>query len=197
MAWLVRGALFQPGRLTLQLLGAVVVHPPFVAQRIGPAKGMLVLENHTTYASVVNATREHLAQCAAAVFGWIGYGAGRQFEASVPSCAELDPVPDRIAYFGDLDPDGLDMAANAARAAATAGLPPVQPHRSLYRLLLKVGRSQRQATPARASEAGMRWLGDGLDQLAHRLLQAGERRPQEAVTRAMLRADHGWLASPE
>jgi hypothetical protein len=36
---LVGGVLFRPGRLTLERLGATVVHPPFVAERISRGDG--------------------------------------------------------------------------------------------------------------------------------------------------------------
>jgi hypothetical protein len=107
---------------------------------------------------------------------------GAAFEASVLSVAELPDVRD-IAYFGDLDADGLRIPASAAALAAAEGLPAIRPGRGLYRLLLEVGTQQTgqpRVDPARAAElAG--WLGESAP-AARELLTDGARIPQDGVS---------------
>jgi hypothetical protein len=72
--------------------------------------------------------------------GFVAYGAGRQFEASVEFVRELPRPITAISYFGDPDDPGLSIALNAARNAERAGLPPITPAEQLYSLLLEHGR---------------------------------------------------------
>lgn len=173
------GALFGPRRLTLALLRAERVAEPFAFTRLGEAPLLLVAENATTYRSLVTALP------ADGPVGVVAFGRGWQFCSSVVSAAGLDPPVSRIAYFGDIDAEGLRMAARAAAVARAEGLPPVEPAAVLYRLLLSVGTPQ----PARggpiqvAGEASAlaAWLpADERGPVAD-LLAAGRRLAQEWV----------------
>jgi len=138
-------------------LRIVVVHPPLVVERISEAGGGLLVENATTWWSLVTAGRHHVGNGAPATVGWVAYGAGNQVGAAVPGLARLRPTS--LWYFGDLDARGLRFAVDAARAAAEAGLPPVRPHHWLYETLLTVGRPQKRKVEWTWPEAGLAWLG--------------------------------------
>lgn len=190
---LVGGALFRPGRLTLERLGGTVVHPPFVAERISPATGLLIVENHNTYWSVVAAAHAHVALGAHCRFGWIAYGAGRQLEGSIASAHALHPLPSEIAYFGDLDADGLDIPINTSRVATEAGLPPVAAHLLLYGLLVDLGRLCRAVSKTAVPAGGPEWLGEPLARRVPTVLAGTERIAQEAVSRITLESTASWL----
>ena len=58
-------------------LRILVVHPPLVIERISDSTGGLIVENATTWLSLVSGVgREHVARGAATSIGWIAYGAG-------------------------------------------------------------------------------------------------------------------------
>jgi hypothetical protein len=68
--------------------------------------------------------------------------------------------PGALAYFGDLDVRGLEIAAAGARLAAELGLPPLNPAERLYRFLADHGHPARAGTcpdPAKA-RAAVTWL---------------------------------------
>ena len=115
---LMRTRLFTSGALTLDLLRCFQVPLPLTAQYVGqPGSNpqLLIVENHATYASVLTAARERIAEGAAG-FG-VGYGAGNQLPKAIGGAAQMDPPPAAIWYFGDLDVEGLRIAADAAAAA--------------------------------------------------------------------------------
>lgn len=174
---LARTSLFGPGRLTWELLRCRPVHPPFVWRETGPGPVLLVVENHHTYASLGEALPR------GGPVGFLAYGAGNHFVASVASAADLPRRPGRILYFGDLDRRGLDIPIAASAVAARLGLPPVEPAAALYHLLLEVGRPRPGDAPL-GSEAARRrasWLPAGVRGPAAALLERGERLAQEWV----------------
>ena len=182
--------LFGSAKLTLDLLAAYVVHPPFVRQPIPGVIGaeLLVVENHTTFDSVCRALADQVTAGAACPFRYVAYGAGNVFEASVSSIADLDPLPDRVRYFGDLDTEGLAIPMRASARALAAGFTAVEPHLGLYRLLLMYGRPQ----PATSRPMATGWLGP-LRQQVDALLSGGHRLAQEWVNLTLLRNDGRWL----
>lgn len=184
-----RGAL--RGR-PLDALRLQVVHPPLVIERISEAHGGLLVENATTWWSLVKVGREHVAAGADTSIGWIAYGAGNQVASAVPGLALLDPTS--LWYFGDLDAKGLRMAVDAARVALEEGMPPVRPHRLLYETLLSVGRPQRRRKPWSWQEAGLAWLGADLGPRVGAEL-SDSWLAQEWVSAGLLRRGATWLAT--
>jgi Uncharacterized protein conserved in bacteria C-term(DUF2220) len=186
---LIGTSLFAPDRLTLGLLRTFRAHPPLPVRRVGDGPILLVVENADTFDSI----RRTLADTPTAV-GHIAWGAGAAFEASVLSVGELPDVAD-IAYFGDLDADGLRIPASAAASAVIEGLPAVRPAHGLYQLLLEHGTAQPgqpPAAPERADELA-RWLSGSAP--VTQLLTDGARIPQESVSAALLaRTAEIWSA---
>jgi hypothetical protein len=184
--------LFGPGRLTLDLLAAYVVHPPFVWRPVLGAAGseLLVVENHNTFDSVCRALIDHVSAGVICPFRFVAYGAGNAFEASVAYIADLDPVPNRVRYFGDLDTEGAAIPSRASARAVAAALPAVEPHLGLYRLLLAQGTPQ----PALAPTVSTAWFGKLQADIAA-LFASGHRLAQEWVNVSTLRNDLSWLES--
>jgi hypothetical protein len=142
---------------------------------------MLIVENHATYASVLAAGRERVAKGAAG-FG-VGYGAGNQLPKAIGGVAQLAPQPTAIWYFGDLDVEGLRIAADAEAAAVAQGLPPIRPAVPLYQALLSGGvwQSGKKALDEATAWTATARLDDGLRSAAAAVLSAGTRIAQESV----------------
>lgn len=172
--------LFAPGRLTLELLRARRVHPPFVWQAVDQASAstLLAIENHHTYHTLFQALTPEDG------IGIVAYGYGRQFPSSVLFVTELPRTMTRILYYGDLDLEGLEIALETGRAARKAGLPPVEPAAGLYRLLLEVGRPGPE-TGRRVTEPAARracaWLPEDIRPVALELLMSKQRMAQEGL----------------
>lgn len=113
------------------------------------------------------------------------------------SIADLDRPISVIHYFGDLDPSGLRIPANASAVAVAAGLPAVRPAVGLYEALLAVGRPQAGQSSISPSDASRlaAWLAPAHRDAAARLLCDGQRLAQEAVGLAYLLRHEHWRNS--
>jgi hypothetical protein len=180
------GRLFADGHLTLEMLRARIVHPPFVFRRISDAPVLLVIENHHTYDSFANLLVQESG------IGILAYGAGSAFLGSVTYVSDLPRPIDEIRYFGDLDPRGLRIPLDAG--SAHPDLPEILPAERLYERLLQVGvPSPTRPVSADTANRLAAWLPPGLRPEVAAMLVNGRRMAQEAVgynvLRALLRAD--------
>jgi hypothetical protein len=187
-------SLFGPGRLTLAMLRTFRSHPPMPATRVGDGPTLLVIENEDTFTSIVTCAKAEPYD-----LGWVAWGAGGAFEASVRSVADLNPAVTAVRYFGDIDFDGLRIPASAAATALRENLPAVTPAIGLYTQLIEHGTPQPgQAIPEPgALSAARAWLlsaqpGDTVEAAVLGLLSAGHRLPQEAVGLRLLRHAGCW-----
>jgi hypothetical protein len=189
--------LFAPGRLSMEMLRARSYAPPFAYRRVGVGPVALVLENVTTYHSVLaNLPGD-------SPVGLVVFGAGGNFGASV--CYLLELMADGVAsaireirYFGDLDRRGLEIPVAAGAAAREVGLPAVRPAIGLWSRLLREGRPGPQA-PLDAPTAArlVAWLPSSLRAAARDRLISGVRLAQEAVGTKALSRDRKWCTWAE
>jgi hypothetical protein len=191
--------LFGRGRLTLDLLRTFRAHPPLPAVHIGTGAVLLVVENADTFATLLECVRRDSRE-----IGWIAWGAGGAFEASVRSAGDLDPAVTEIHYFGDLDYDGLRIPANACVTARTEGLPPLLPAVTLYQQLLatQIRQSGQPHVDEAARQPLIGWLAsaDTADSAkvaseVAQLLDDGQRVPQEALGSRELVSNGRWAGS--
>lgn len=178
-----RSMLFGPARLGYELLRCRPVHAPFVWRRTGAGAELLVVENHHSFETLASVVQ------AGGPVGMVAYGAGNHFIASVASIGDLDPVPERVWYFGDLDSNGLRIPVAAGTVAGELGLPAPQPAVGLYQLLLDHGRpAPARSPPLTAGVAAERvaWLPDPLRAPVAQLLTGGMRMAQEWVGTELL-----------
>ncbi len=159
----------------------------------GPRRRLLVVENSDTFDTLAG-----LLSGEPGPVGWIAWGAGQAFEASVLSVAELPQVTE-LRYYGDLDATGLRIPAAASELAIGEGLPEVQLSASLYRILLAQGALQRTNGEGRIDQdraaALAAWLLPELRREAARLLASGRRIPQEAAGFELLTRSRAWRGS--
>jgi hypothetical protein len=188
--------MFGPGRLTLELLRTFRAHPPLPAVHIGAGGVLLVAENADTFATLLECVRRDSRGV-----GWIAWGAGGAFEASVRSAGDLDPAVTEIRYFGDLDYAGLRIPTNACATARTEGLPPLLPAVTLYRQLLasRVRQGGQPQVEDAACQAVTNWLASTGTADSSRvarevvqLLRDGQRVPQEALGSRELISNGKW-----
>jgi hypothetical protein len=171
-------SLFGPGLLSLDLLRTYRTSPPFHEHSLDPHRtDALIAENWDTFVALSEAYRGT---------GLLLYGAGAHVTAALPSLVGR-PLT-RLQYFGDLDADGLAIAARADKVARTLGLGSARPALDLYRLMLEHGRPQPARVPRSIPEL-TDWLEDpDLIEAAASILGAGQRIAQECVGVELLRA---------
>lgn len=185
-------ALFREDRLTLEHLRCFTVPEPLGWQRGGRTDGpVIVLENLSTWHTYVEWDK------ARPQFSAVIYGGGNRFSEGVVFLRQIFAElggPREVRYFGDLDGAGLRIPRRAARVAAAAGLPAVEPHWESYHWLLGMTDG---ASPGEVIEetAGIRedceWLGE-LAGRAWEVIAGGRRLAQERVGREFLVSTGRW-----
>jgi hypothetical protein len=196
-----RSGLFFGDRERLhEVLRTFTVHPPLLAedfvekvgdgyyQRIGGGDVLLVVENVTTWWSLVNTLPENHR------LGYVAWGLGGTFRASINTISAKRDIAE-VRYFGDLDLSGLRIPTAAADIARKQGLPPVRPTERLYTALLDLGvPRQGKEPPAELSTAAelVDWLPVHLRTGSTSLLAKGQRLAQEWVGYRHLSHDKGW-----
>jgi hypothetical protein len=177
---LLNSTLFRPDRLSLNLLKCEIIGEPLGWKRGTTDTGkILVVENAATWHSYSrwNFHTNH--------FSAVVYGCGNRFAESIRYLADIlaeIPSPQRVFYFGDLDPQGLRIPTEAAQKSVRLNLPRVEPHLWSYANLLKIGHGKEvpfeAGEPASAIE--FEWL-TSLAQPVRKILESGKRLAQEHV----------------
>ncbi len=176
---LVKGALFRPGRLSLELLRCREVAPPltFEATPGSASSTALILENLHTYDSF------RRFNSIARMYGVIAYGHGSEFHATVGDVPRLREEfgVDTVDYFGDLDQRGLEIAVAANERLAAHGIHLTPAIRWYTELLDRAEARQLPGAACDISSQCVAWLPSELQARAKALLAAGYRAPQELV----------------
>lgn len=147
------------------------------------------MENLATYFSIWTLLKEQ-SRCSRPDVH-VGWGKGKSFAQSVLSIATLEPVPERVFYFGDLDLAGLRIAAGASACAVASGLPELRAAAPCYRFLLDGPARWRRPDKTNCqrypdSDEVCYWLPRSLRGSVRELLQARQRIPQERLSLQVL-----------
>lgn len=188
---LLGSTLFRTGRLSLDLLKCEIVGEPLGWKR-GPTDTgrILVIENAATWHSYAkwNAQRR--------IFSAVIYGCGNCFADGIRYLADIlaeFSAPQRIFYFGDLDPQGLRIPIEAAQRSVSLGLPTVKPDLWSYSNLLKAGCGREVEFEASepATEIEFEWLSQ-LAEPTRKILESGKRLAQEHIGWEFLSGEMNW-----
>lgn len=181
---LARTTLFGPGRLSFDDLACVRIPPPLAAAVIAPGPDILVLENSDTYWTAIDVLRA----CSGHPVGVVAWGAGRAFPSQVPALkvdvAGRGQAEGVIWYWGDLDPDGLVIASEAAVAGELNELR-VRPADALWEAMAERP-VQDPGTVDWTAAPGEEWLGSPLWHRLGHIRSVGGRVAQESVAAAAL-----------
>jgi hypothetical protein len=175
-----RTNLFGVGRLSLELLSCVRIPPPLAAARVGDGPDILVVENSDPYWVAVKT----LHSCPPHSVGVVAWGAGKSFPSQVPTLtvdvAGYGPAEGTVWYWGDMDPDGLAIATEAARLSKSGGGPPIRPATRLWAAMAE-SPVQSAGTIDWTNAPGRHWLGAELSARLDQVRTASGRVAQEAV----------------
>lgn len=154
--------LFGEGRLSLEMLSCVRRPPPLAAIHVGSGPDVLVVENSDPYWVAVDALRsepEHPV-------GRVVYGAGAQFPAQVRALtvdvADHGPVRGTVWYWGDMDPKGVWIAAEASRLSKLEAGPQILPAHQLWDAMADHPGQAAGQVDWSNSGMGLGWLGKDL-----------------------------------
>lgn len=175
-----RTALFGPGRLSMELLACARIPPPLAAAEVGTGPDVLVVENSDPYwmaIEILRASSRHSV-------GLVAWGAGKSFPSQIPTLnvdvAGHGPAQGTVWYWGDMDPDGLAIAVEAANVATAVEGPAIRPAARLWAAMADV--------PVQSSGSvdwpwalGQQWLGTELSDQLDVVRRARGRVAQESV----------------
>lgn len=168
--------LFAEGRLSLDLLRCRRYPPPLTITDVGAGPDLLVVENADPYWVAVETAR-----AAAGPVGKVAWGAGRGILQSVHAVTELPQPPQRIWYWGDMDPEGISIAASVATLVTDLGLPPLRPASALWAEMAACAIQEQGSVRWERTSSGERWLGAALWDALAPVRDARGRVAQEAV----------------
>lgn len=173
------------GKLDLRVIGAMEPEAPLVVKYCDDAKGrpLLLLENHHTYWSCVqwNAVVKR--------YSAVAYGNGNAILGAPVGLIEAAShgQASHIAYFGDLDPKGVEIASSLHVKLAAREGPVVKPATELYKLALS-SPVRRPMTADKMAYDGepLEWL-EALSGPVEEVFSKKQWIPQESVSSQRLR----------
>jgi len=117
--------------------------------------------------------------------GLVVWGAGKSFPSQVPALsvdiAGHGPVRGVVWYWGDMDPDGLAIAAEASRLSNLIGGPPIRPAQRLWGAMADVPVQNPGNVDWSHEKTGRGWLGTYLALRLNSIRAARGRVAQEVV----------------
>jgi hypothetical protein len=124
-----RGILFGPERLTLEMLGCEPESLPLASEQFSADPTLLIFEN----AAPFMLARKILTGTPRPAIGSLAYGAGKQVLKAVRYLAMVEPPIVEIQYVGDLDAEGMAIAAAFQRMSTSI---PVRPATRFHAAML-------------------------------------------------------------
>jgi hypothetical protein len=177
---IMRTNLFGDSRLSLTLLACARIPPPLAAARVGDGPDVLVMENSDPYWAAVRTLKANTPH----TVGVVAWGAGKSFPSQVPTLAVdiagYGPSQGTVWYWGDMDPDGLAIAVEAAKVSTAIDGPPIRPAARLWAAMAD-SPVQSAGSIDWPATAGQQWLGAELYDRLDVVRRARGRVAQESV----------------
>jgi hypothetical protein len=184
---LTKGALFASGCLTLEMLGCEPDALPLATEYLSSQPTMLVFENASPFMLARGIAACTLPQ----EIGRLAYGAGKQVLKAVPYFSMIEPAIKDVLYVGDLDAEGLKIAAELQRLSKTVAVQPAHEfHRTMLESATKLGFPDgwpvKDDQPLRGSDPAISNLDPVVAQKVSTIIAAGRRIPEEVLSRAAM-----------
>lgn len=182
-----RGMLFSPGRLTLGMLGCELESLPLASEHFSTKPKLLIFEN----AAPFMLARKILATTSQPVIGRLAYGAGKQVLKAASYLPMIEPVITEVLYVGDLDAEGMRIAAALQHLSKEI---PVRPATRFHKAMLESAsllessdgwpytHEREQNDPA----SGVSFLAADIREQVSSMIRNGRRIPEEALSFAAM-----------
>jgi hypothetical protein len=166
-------SLFARGRLTYELLRARRLPPPLHIVETGAGPDLLVVENSDPFWVCCDVAARSPR------VGRVAFGAGQAFLASSAAIALEEQLPERVFYWGDLDPKGVAIPTEAARTLTSLGIELAPAVPLWYAMILK---PQHATGSIEWRDDAGGWLGGELWTASQSVRKAKARVAQEMLT---------------
>jgi hypothetical protein len=180
-------SLFGSEKLTLEMLGCEREVLPVAIDQFSSNPRLLLFEN----AAPFMVARRMMAQATKSSIGIIAYGAGKQILKSVGYFSMLKCPLEEILYVGDLDCEGIQLAATfSLMSTKRAVRPATQFHLAMFDAATTLGSSN--GWPAKEypmpylSDFALNYLDIDVRDRARALVEAGRRIPEEVVSHSLM-----------
>ena len=179
--------LFGPGRLSLELLGCEQEVLPLAYERFSDERTMVLFENAAPFI----AAQSILKVVDNAEIGCIGYGAGKQMVKSVGYLPMIAPRLETVFYVGDLDAEGIQLAADIKRLSKDVEVQPATRfHRAMIDAAADLGFADGWAIKNQrrhVAESALGFMDHSVRAKCAQLISTGHRIPEEVIPRGILR----------
>lgn len=184
---LLKGMLFGPDCLTLEMLGCEPEALPLATEHLSSQPTMLVFEN----AAPFMLARSIAARTTPPWIGKLAYGAGKQVLKAVPYFSMIEPVITEVLYIGDLDAEGLKIAADLQRLSKSVAVRPAHEfHCAMLESAIQLGAADgwpvKDDQPLSVPESVISFLDPRVRRTVATLIEAGRRIPEEVLSRAAM-----------
>lgn len=187
-----RTKLFASDKLSLEFLGCDRETLPIAVERISDHPTILMFENAAPFMVARQVLRECKALQAQVQIGGVAYGAGKQVVKSVAYLPTLAPKVETVLYVGDLDAEGLQIAAELKRLSEHVA---VQPATTFHAAMLRSaadlnapnGWPSKEGQSRVLSRSVLSFVDSSLRSTCERLVQGGCRIPEEVLSQKWMR----------
>lgn len=184
--------LFGPGKLSWELLGCQPEVLPIAVERISNGPVLLLFENAAPFMVARQILRACEAYATDARFGCIGYGAGKQMVKSIGYLSMLDPPVGTVLYVGDLDAEGIQLAADIRALSREI---PIQPatafHEAMFRCARELGADQgwpmKERQTRQIPDSALEAVAAPYRVQCRKLVELGHRIPEEVIPHRVMR----------
>ena len=183
---LLKGTLFGPGCLTLEMLGCLPEALPLAVEQLSSRASMLVFENAAPFMLA-----RRIAASTQPLVGRLAWGAGTQILRAVAYFSMIQPAVTEILYVGDLDAAGMKIAADLQRTSTAV---PVRPATQFHCAMLesaaqlgaKDGWPVKDEQPNSVSDSVVDFLAPELRHTVSTLIAQGRRIPEEVLSHSAM-----------
>lgn len=183
--------LFGPGRLSWELLGCQSEVLPVAVERVSDGPVLLLFENAAPFMVARQVLKACETPTAGARLGCIGYGAGKQMVKSIGYLSMLDPPVATVLYVGDLDAEGIQLAADLGRLSQRI---PIQAattfHEAMFQCARELGAEtgwpMKELQPHQISDSALSVIAAPLREQCRRLVDLGHRIPEEVISHRVM-----------
>jgi hypothetical protein len=184
---LLKGTLFSPGCLTLEMLGCLPGTLPLTVERFSSSPNMLVFEN----AAPFMLARGILSKITQPKVGYLAWGAGAQILKAVGYLSTIQPQVTEILYVGDLDAAGMKIAADLQRTSTEVPVrPAAQFHQAMLESAARLGEADgwpvKDEQPSTALESMISFLAPATRQKVAKMIEQRRRIPEEVLSHSAM-----------
>lgn len=184
--------LFGPRKLSWELLGCQPEVLPIAIERISNGPVLLLFENAAPFMVARQILRDGETPATDTRLGCIAYGAGKQMVKSIGYLSMLDPRIETVLYVGDLDAEGIQLAADIRMLSLEI---PIQPATTFHEAMCcsaedlgaELGWPMKELQARQIPDSALAAFAAPFRERCRKLIELGHRIPEEVIPHRVMR----------